>query len=314
MSVRTLRSIGHGSSLSAVGRRALGVLAVALLTACPGTGPPGGDAIASSRSAPKQLSSPTDCEPTVRIFPAAGPVGTRIDFVGECFDHEAWLSTEGGGGYSIFLMRTDLPDCELLAGEEAHIRVGVLGDAEGWLRVPTDGSCFQADAAHPVTPGRYALHAFCHVCEIRGGAFEVTSEPVAPRCDPRMLEPDLGTDGATSMVGVYLGMTLRPGRPACTLEMDLTMALLDADGRPLRVRGNPARAAVSANLWTGSDRRTTVTWVWQNWCGEHRWLRLVASSSDGWMREVSDLTTPRCDVPDGASTLGGASGAPEEQR
>lgn len=113
----------------------------------------------------------TGCRgPRVRISPTEGPVGTRVQIRGSCFEHD-W-----DFGYGVFLNREfqDPQRCELIAGGEARLRVNKRGEARGYLIVPSDGACFQGQGRRrAVSPGGYRLGIGCHAC-ITEATFRVT--------------------------------------------------------------------------------------------------------------------------------------------
>src|SRR5918996_671331 len=127
-----------------------------------------------ARDRRRRLRTNQQCSPTyvghVWLFPEAGPVGTRVRFVGDCFVHEMTDSSKDvRGAYGIFLSRQlgamhPSGECEqIVGGAPFDIRIK-NGRAEGFFTVQSEGSCFQQRGGHPVVPGKYSVGIGCHAC------------------------------------------------------------------------------------------------------------------------------------------------------
>ena len=108
----------------------------------------------------------------VWLFPASGPVGTRVRFVGDCFVVQGSSASPKDirSAYGIFLIRQlgdEHPsgECEQIVGAgPSDIRIK-NGRAEGFFTVQSEGTCFQQRGdPYPVVPGKYSVGMGCHAC------------------------------------------------------------------------------------------------------------------------------------------------------
>ena len=101
--------------------------------------------------------------------PDHGPVGTRVNFVGDCFVR--WASTRRGalGGYGIFLMRdfsSPHNSCEQIVSTAPYDLHVHNGRGRGYFTIGSEGGCFQTTRSRRVVPGPYRVGIGCHACEV----------------------------------------------------------------------------------------------------------------------------------------------------
>lgn len=116
----------------------------------------------------------------VWLFPASGPVGTRVRFVGDCLvDRFNDTEKEIRAGSGIFLIRqlAETPgyeECEQIVDVSPFDIKIRNGRAEGHFTVGSEGSCFQqAERRLSVVPGVYELGIACRAC-LTSARFRVT--------------------------------------------------------------------------------------------------------------------------------------------
>ncbi|MCA1703573.1 MAG: hypothetical protein LC808_10075 [Actinobacteria bacterium] len=118
--------------------------------------------------------------PHLWLIPSTGPVGTRVQFVGDCFvERFNDTSEDAKAGYGIFLIR-QLADrhpsgeCEQIVGGSPFDITISNGRAVGYFTVQGQGSCFQHDEGpFPVVPSVYEVGIGCHACSTNA-TFRVT--------------------------------------------------------------------------------------------------------------------------------------------
>ena len=123
----------------------------------------------------------------------------------------------------------------------------------------------------------------------------------APSCSQRNLSLSLvvsrrhGAAVATTGLYHFRGVT-------CHLQTTLTLRLLTKlqAGKPLRVKGNPARASVDVILHL--KERATISWTWRNWCGSNAGVAATVLTASGGGTGVK-LKPPSCTGKSKPSTL-----------
>jgi hypothetical protein len=129
----------------------------------------------------------------------------------------------------------------------------------------------------------------------------VTGRGGAPACGAQNLSLSLvvsrklGTLVATAGLYHFRGKT-------CHLQTTLTLRLLTKlqQGKPLPVKGNPAR--VNADVTLKLKDRATVLWMWRNWCGSHEGVAATVLTGAGGGTGVR-LKPPACTRKGKPSTL-----------
>ena len=119
--------------------------------------------------------------PHVWLLRPAGPVGTRVRFVGDCFVSSFYdTPKEALSGYGIFLIRQlgsrhPSGECEHIVGGRPFDIDIAKGRARGYFTVGAVGGCFQHDeGSYPTQPVPYEVGIGCHACST-STTFRVTS-------------------------------------------------------------------------------------------------------------------------------------------
>jgi hypothetical protein len=116
-------------------------------------------------------SSPSS-EPVVKLDPASGPVGTRIEVTGSGFGSDL-----AGQRHIIITLNREFADgCGLVGGIRVnHLNIRKNGNLTGELVVMARGDCFQEPGRHhAVTPGQYELAIGCMACNVH--SFQITRD------------------------------------------------------------------------------------------------------------------------------------------
>jgi hypothetical protein len=105
------------------------------------------------------------------------------------------------------------------------------------------------------------------------------------------------TEGATGSSVVYLEIT--HSGSACRFSGQAKLTIVDEDGKPLDVEGNPSTQQIARDLPLDAQG---ISWIWRNWCGDDVPITFVFEVA-GERVELDARTGARCEEPGGSSSL-----------
>lgn len=230
--------------------------------------------------------------PDSQYQPAPSPDGTRLAFV-----------SNRDGVAQIYVM--DLPDSEprqlthtpanksrpswspdgkqivFAAGDETNREVFAINvDGTGIRPVTTNPADDVTPEWNPVAEGEPA-------------------SPVLPSCGPDQFSLLVEGDGAGGGLVPSVEVEHR-GEEPCHFSEVVTLRIEDPDGNLLDIEGNPATVTLQGDL---PRQHFAAAWWFRNWCGEAVDF-VYRADADGRISEFRESdSSPRCDAPEGPSTL-----------